>query len=691
MGVGCKRLAVAAVALLALLMSGCVASSLRALDSEDEARRAQAVETLANAGDSALPHLDKLVDKRDYAKYAGMAQALERIGGERAVEALKRMALDAEAPREARQAALGALETLDGGGLTPWMQELAVKGQAIQALDTAEVLLTLPGEAGARALQAVFVAAPDAQTKTAALQAMLAGRDLLTPWQDELHRAGQYVLLSDIAGMLEQPGSHRAFEAWQRIAATAETPLEIRRQAVGRLFALDHEGALNTLMAMRVDSVLPEELMVDVLAALRPADAASWVDMLIAEAGYARTEGYRAAVLAALKTAGEDAYLSLYRTATAAGIQGSASARARDLTTPEGVLRALGQPAADYLATQENGDTDDARLRYFAQLLCAFGPEGQAARLALALHSASPNGPRALVDALLQAGDSTGAFGLLEQALGTAQDAERLTLCAQLLAESFGNDARAVLEPMLISSEASRRAAALKAFESMPGAPAVETLQAMAAKDETTAQAALTALAALGSEEGDAALLALARQDGLAQERRLRAANLLLQASDGRHIPAIQALLAAAPEGLRLELLRSLAGLKSAQAAAAMATATPLGNRQQRMELVGLLLGMGDPGKAALAGLSAELLKPFAQDAAVLIAEGMAGSEPLLGLILSAYGTLDMANSYLNSGNKTLYDQAVEWGKKNGYKVVSDTGPAEDGTPAWGSGKVTAS
>ncbi len=688
MGVGCKRLAVAAVALLALLLSGCVASSLQALGSEDEARRAQAVEMLANAGDSALPHLEKLVDKRDYAKYTGMAQALERIGGQRALQALRRMALDAEAPREARQASLDGLLTLDSAGIHPWMQELAAQGQAAQALDTAEVLLTLPGEAGARALQAIFVAASDAQTKTAALQAMLAGRDLLTPWQDELHRADQYVLLSDIAGLLEEPGSRRASEAWQRITATAEAPLEIRRQAVGRLLALDHEEALKTLMAMRVDSVMPEELMVDVLAALRTDEAAAWVEMLIAEAGYARTEGYRTAVLAALKTVGEDAYHSLYRAVTAAGMQGSAAARARDLTTPEGVLCALGQPAADYLAAQENGDTDDARLRYFAQLLCAFGPEGQAARLALALRSASPNGPGALVDALVQAGDRTGAFSLLEQAIGTTQDAERLTLCAQLLAGNFGNDARIVLEPMLISTEASRRAAALKAFETMPGAKAVDTLIAMAAKDEDTAQAALTALAALGSDEGDAALLALARQDGLAQERRLSAAKLLLQAADGKHILAIQALLAAAPEGLRLELLRSLAGLKNAQAAAAMVTATPLGNQQQRMELVGLLLGMGDPGKAALAGLSAELLKPFAQDSAMLIAEGMAGSEPLLGLILNAYGTLDMANSYLNSGNKTLYDQAVEWGKKNGYKVVSDTGPAEDGTPAWGSGKT---
>jgi HEAT repeat protein len=82
----------AAVLVAALLLGGCVQSGLQGLQSGDPARRAQAVDTLVNAGSQAIPQLRKLVERRDYGKYAGIAQALARIGGDAAIEMLKTMA-----------------------------------------------------------------------------------------------------------------------------------------------------------------------------------------------------------------------------------------------------------------------------------------------------------------------------------------------------------------------------------------------------------------------------------------------------------------------------------------------------------------------------------------------------------------------------------------------------------------------
>jgi hypothetical protein len=263
------------------------------------------------------------------------------------------------------------------------------------------------------------------------------------------------------------------------------------------------------------------------------------------------------------------------------------------------------------------------------------------------------------------------------------------------LAKNYDAQARSVLEPLLLSSDSARRDAAVQAFAFLSGAKVWDTLKNFVQKGtDGDATAAAKVLAKQGVD-GSAALLSLVKQTRLAQPRRLLAAKALLGMDNGKHIPEVQALLASASASLRGDLLGALAELKTADAAKAVASAVSLGEQKEHLLAVKTLLDMGDTGKTALNALSGKELKPLAQDVTALIAAGMDGSETLLGNVLNAWGTLDMANAFLNSGNKTLYAAAEAWGKKNGYKVVTNEGnttaltqTGEPGVVPWGSDAV---
>ena len=672
--------------LAALLLAGCVSSGLQALGSADSAQRARAVDTLANAGSQALPQIEKLIEKREYDKYLGAAEVLERIGGGDAVGLLQTMAADTAAPQDARLAALHALTTWDAAGIEPWMSSLILQKRAADALDTAKLLYTQPGDAGARALQALC-AEGEEDTRSSALQAMTMGRDVLMPWLGQLAQSGYAKDVAEYAALLADSDVDRAYEAWLLVIRAGVEDAQLQVQAVRAAFALRYYDALEAIFD-KEQAQLPESIRSAALACLQPQDLSDRSALWIAQVGAAQGDGYRTDLLAALRAIGMPAYRTLTDAVADAGMQGSAALRALDPKTPEGVLRALGKPAADAVAGLLMGDTGSARLKYFAALLSAFGGDGADARLALLLGSASDEAPGILAAAMQARGDGDGAFGLLRQGAAAAQP-QRMMLCAQLLAEGFDARARPVLEPMLLSAEADQRNAAVAAFAKLSGDGAADTLKGYAkAADDDKAQAAMVSLASL-ADSGSKTLLALAKQADLSQTRRLSAAKALLTMEDGRYVDDIQALLSGATESFRQDLIGALAELKSQAAATAITTAIPLCNQQQRLDIVRVLLSMGDTGTATLNALNAEALKPMAQDVSVLIAEGMQGSETVITNILNAHGTLATANVLLNSGNKTLYAAAEAWGKSNGYKVVTNTAApsatATAGVAAWGS------
>ncbi len=89
-----------------------------------------------------------------------------------------------------------------------------------------------------------------------------------------------------------------------------------------------------------------------------------------------------------------------------------------------------------------------------------------------------------------------------------------------------------------------------------------------------------------------------------------------------------------------------------------------------------------DPEAASIAQQVKSQLKDIASDYRNLIAMGQPGSEDLLTDALDRFGTLQMAEDFLNSGNTKLEKAAERWGRAHGYQPQPISGGSR--SVCWG-------
>jgi HEAT repeat protein len=95
------------------------------------------------------------------------------------------------------------------------------------------------------------------------------------------------------------------------------------------------------------------------------------------------------------------------------------------------------------------------------------------------------------------------------------------------------------------------------------------------------------------------------------------------------------------------------------------------------------LLGFKDAraDQPIITALNDQDLKFIAEYYDIFIRKGVINSEPVLIKVLDQYGTKEMAEEFLNSGNSLLEDGATKWAQAHGYTVTQVSG---SGGPGWG-------